>query len=717
MADSLELARARARAERERALSQPNFLERAGQSISDFFTGDDRIDPGDENVRELPDITIKPNDKAYGSTASRMGTAAEDTGKLGIVQNLLGDLPSRRDSSGNVIVSISPEKAAEISGRAFAPVEAGDYYLDRPGMSGQDFHDMIPELALGLMTGPLGRIASPVARTAAVAAGGAGESVASDLMAQAFGSTDPVSVKRAITSAIAAGGAEIVFSRLAGALVRKPKLVKDGKLTDEGRAVIDEMGLDLNEIGPGLEQRISEMVKQGVDPAAAARVVDAETLPVPVNLTRGQATGEAGAQMLESQAAEGALGSTAERIARGARDVQQEQLEANVAAIARDMGPDAADALPAAQRTLVGEREAAFKGVDEAYDAARAAKAGVPASPIQNGALDLADAVQNFNPRTAPEAFGFIDDFKGLADRAGDGVVPVKELEQWRSQLTNFAAGTSDRQQAAAAKAIRSRYDELTEQWTKDAILQGDDTALALWREAVSRRRDVGQMFEAGDIVEFMTKPGKDGEVPGPDELINRLFGATGFTPKKDLVKAFKTLRQRLPQDQYDAIRQEAWTRLVDRSRGARQFDGERALSGANMLRNIENLQRNYPDLWRTMFNSSERETIQKFARTLNRVTTSVPGGRNTSGTAAAISRQLQALWSAGVVREGGLRALAELPIIRAALSVKNTVQASRSFGKPLTRGPLPNVNLLNAGAMEATDDPDNVLNQALSVR
>lgn len=708
----LELARARARAEQEMALAVeggPNWVERQAGAVADFFTGDDRVDPADKGVKELPGMrlnafdsspdlppgfaratdVVKQRNKGGGDAASLMGVAAEDTGKVDILERITGPLPQRTDSSGNIIVTITPEKAAELSRRAPSPIEPGEYFIDRPGVSAQDVTDFAPEALLGALLGPAGRIASTAGRAAVMAAGGAGESLATDIAAQVFGSEDPVSIQRALISGAAVGVADAAFSRLARALASKPALVDgSGNLTDQGRAVIEEMGLDIDQIGPRLQEQITAMVRQGVEPQDAARAVEAADLPVPVPLSRGQVTGSPRQQMLESQAAEGALGEGAERVAKGAQAIQQEAVEGNVAAIGSGIG-DNTGAIQTAQQTLLDERQAAKAGVDAAYDAARQTRGGIPSDNVREGALDMVGALDGFNVRNAPQTYAFVDDFDELATKAGDGAVVVDRLEAWRTELSNHIAGAQGAERAAGGRLLR-RYDEMTEQWTKDAIVQGDENALALWRDAVKKRRNFGKQFESGDIVEIMTAPGRDGEIPGTDELIARLFGTSGFAPKKEMAKAFRVLKKRLPEGQFDALRSESWTRLVDKSRGARQADGSREVSGANLLKNIENMKQNHPDLWRTLFKESERKMIDRFARTVNRITTPVRGGRNYSGTAAAISRQMQAMWEAGVVNAGGLRSLLLLPGIRLAVDIARQRKVSNSFVNAIPVGPAP---------------------------
>ena len=483
--------------------------------------------------------------------------------------------------------------------------------------------------------------------------------------------------------------ADAALSRLARLFKSRPSLVDDsGNLTDQGRAVIEEMGLDIDQIGPRLEEQIIAMVRDGVEPKDAARVAEAADLPVPVPLTRGQVTGSPRQQMLESQAAEGAFGEGAERIAKGGQAVQNEAIEGNVAVIGGKIG-DNTNAIQAAQQTLLDERQAAKGGVDAAYDVARKANGGVPADNVREGALDMVGALEGFNARNSPQTYAFVDDFDELASKAGDGAVMVDRLEAWRTEVTNHLSGAQGSERAAAGRLLR-RYDELTEEWTKNAIVQGDENALALWREAVKKRRNFGKQFESGDIVEIMTAPGRDGEIPGTDELIARLFGTSGFAPKKEMAKAFRVLRKRLPEGQFDALRSEAWTRLVNKSRGKRQADGSRAVSGANLLKNIEKMKQDTPDLWRTLFKESERNMIDRFARTVNRVTTRVDGGRNYSGTGAAISRQLQAMWEAGVVNAGGLRALLLLPGVRLAVDIARQRKVSNSFVNAIPKAAAP---------------------------
>lgn len=728
MAGDLDLARAKAQAEYERALawqaSRTSAAGRIGQSVVDTFTGNDRVDSQDEGTRELPSMRLNAFEtseglppgyaratdvlkarKEGGDVKSLMGTAGDDTGKANILDRLTGGLPRREDSNGNILVTITPEKAAELSRRTRNPVEPGEFYIDRPGFSAQDVMDNAPEALLAATLGPLAGLTG-VTRKAAVGGAGALESVASDVVANQAGSQQPVSINRAAMSAVGAMVGDWAASRIANWALGNRDMVQGGKLTEEGRMSLVELGIDPRTITPELEKNIAAMIKRGEAPADAATVAIAKDLPVPVELTRGQAAGEPAQQMFESQAAEGAFGDGASAIMRGAQAKQTDQLEGNVDAIGREISggqPFNSFSLPNAQETLVKQRAAVEAGVNDAYDLARSAKAGVRATPVRQASLEFRQGIKDFSPRSAPVTHGLIDDLDEIAAKAKDGVLPVDELEAWRRQVTTFANTANDRTEKSAAAALVRQYDKRTKQWTKDAIIEGDEDALKLWRKAVKKRRKMGELFEAGDIVEFVTAPGKDGQLPGPDEMIKRVFGTKGFT--NQTLKAIKTLEKRLPKRQFDAIRQEAWLRLVRGSRGAMQADGRRALSGANLTKAIDDLKANQPQVWNTMFNSKERELIDKFAKTLNRVTTPVRGGRNFSGTAAALASQVRTLFSVGLLQSGGLRALLEVPLINAALKWKATGSAVKSLDP--VREMIPVNPLGVVGGSAATSDGD----------
>lgn len=757
MDSELELERERAIALRLRLQHQdngPGWLERGIRGVSDFISGDSRIAPEDRGIQELPSIRAQPFEgggsvpsrepgwlqrqaaaiddftgakftvpddaklpagvasaqdvlrqrrQGSGDAQARMGFAAEDTGKIGVLEAITGKLPQRTDENGNIIVRITPEKAAELSRRTRNPIEAGEYFIDRPGLSGQDVWDNAPEALLGAVLGPAGKLTG-LARTGVVGAYGAAESVVSDVVAQMFGSEDAVSGARAVFSGLGAAGADAVLRFFARKIAGDPKLVDDsGALTDTGRAVAKRLGIDIDQIGPDLERQILQEVKRGANAGDAAVVAEASNLPSPVPLTRGQATGEAGAQMLEDQAVKGAFGRNTELAAREARDVQSAALEANVDAIGRGMsGADMPSTSPAvaAQRSLVQEREAAEAGVNAAYDAARQAKAGVPAGAVQQATMDFRASIRDYSPRAAPVSHGFIDDLNEIGTKAGNGALPVDELAAWRRQVTTFASTTNDRTEASAARELVRAFDDKAEDWTKAGIIQGDQDALEKWAAAVSKRREVGKMFQAGDIVEILTTRGKDGELPAEGEVLSRIFGSKGFTPGAEMAKALRTLKGRLPEEQWNALRQEAWLRLVSRTRGPMQATGEQQLSGAKMLKAINELQRDHPQVWKTLFTEDERNLIGRFARTLNRVTTPVEGGKNFSNTASAVATQMRTLFNAGLINGRGLRALVELPVINAAVRSVQGFRAAGSFNNPLRKVPLPlNGAVVGAGA------------------
>ena len=72
--------------------------------------------------------------------------------------------------------------------------------------------------------------------------------------------------------------------------------------------MISVLGLDPSDVSGKLARNIAKQVNTALDPGAVASVAAAQSLPVLVNLTHGDASGSAGQQLIEDQMTKGGFG-------------------------------------------------------------------------------------------------------------------------------------------------------------------------------------------------------------------------------------------------------------------------------------------------------------------------------------------------------------------------------------------------------------------------
>ncbi|CAN0442649.1 unnamed protein product, partial [Ectocarpus sp. 13 AM-2016] len=159
------------------------------------------------------------------------------------------------------------------------------------------------------------------------------------LAARGAGSGQQVDLGRAaMTGTFGMGfeGALMAFQRIPGlrAVFGNPALYRQGSgLTDRGRAILRESGINPDEFSPAMAEQFAAAARQTDDVAAAARQAEAQTLPSPVTLSGAQASRNPTAMALESEAKKGVLGPENQSLLLDTQAQQQAALRGNIPAI------------------------------------------------------------------------------------------------------------------------------------------------------------------------------------------------------------------------------------------------------------------------------------------------------------------------------------------------------------------------------------------------
>jgi hypothetical protein len=364
-------------------------------------------------------------------------------------------------------------------------------------------------------------------------------------------------------------------------------------------------------------------------------------------MTRGQITGSGGQQLFEDIAGKGGYGTTAEALMKLQRDKQQEALGQNLGQILEQLRPGSAPITrgaggEAAQAQLLATRQAEKARTSGLYTQARASNAVID----PGAALDVADAMRQayrsgFSPRNAPIVAGFLDDFDQVA-ATGD----IKQMMDWRQQVsgTRKGAPTPD---SEAARQILDSFDQKMSDAIDQSLLSGDPSAVAKWGEAIRNYADFASKWkDKGGVLNLLTEEVKrDGArvlKVAPEQAADAIFGATinGLAVKTGLPRDLLMLRKNLPEDQWNAMRQEAFIRLMDTARGAMR-GGEQQISGVNFKKAWENLTSKNPGVANGLFTKGEQDLFSQFANVASRATNTLANTSNTTAAAAGIIQKL----------------------------------------------------------------------------
>ena len=594
------------------------------QRTTDWLTGARR----EEAIPLAPEANLRlPADKAAQMTALLATTASDDRLRSGI-QQIIPDAQFETDQFGNLVV------IAPVGGVASERSQWTRFY---PNPQGLDRTDVMQGAGVAALASPLGRASETIGLGGGVLGGAllGGteaaliEGASSQLSDQPYKFSD-------IPYGMAGGSAGAYLGNQLGRLFASKNVSQvfdaSGALTPQARSVLRQAGVDENAITADVAQSVSDYVSRGVDPAQAGRSAMAETLPVPVPLSRGQVSNTPVQQIFESEAGKGVYGESPMRLMQDLQRRQQEALRENIPAIQQTLGGDMIErgaGGAAAQEALVGQRAAARQEAGRLYDVAdQAGYSYIPKWLIGEVDDNLLSSLRDFPASATPvtrEIYGKINE---TLVNGGD----VTSLFRLRSQLVN--AGNAGSVDQVAANALKNQLDQELSRLADQALLGGNNDAIAAWSNAIKNYADFAGTWKSRGILDKLTQTARrDGEmalVVSPEQASNYILGASGsgMITKPNLVRDLRVLKNQLPENEWNGLRQEAFLRIFDSAQRGQDVSGQTFSTLWNRF------QRENPALARELFTDSDRALFSQFAAVATQISSSA---RNTSNSATTL--------------------------------------------------------------------------------
>lgn len=613
----------------------------------DFVTGNT---PSEYDFPDLPGRVIRPDGNVVDF--SRIGLTRNNP--LYEAQVIEAQMPGARvrfDADGNTIVDmemvdadvsrVAPMPLAGLDvpvGEANVaeaiqgmPVVNRSFYVNRPGLSPADARQGTLEAMMSGAggAGGAGIARSLIGRAAGGFVGAGAGSFAQDAAARGAGSEQPLDPREAALAgglAIAGEVGSALVSRLLRSVLGAPSAIRNGKVTPQAVARLEAAGIAPEEITPDLveafSRRAGESFANGgpLDDAARAAVAQAESLPEPVRLSRGQATGISEQQAFERAAASGARGEKARNIAQPFFDTQEAALRRNAEIIEETLGGGGRIEPHQGAGRIAGEvaerAQAQYKEVNNAYkharEVARDTRATIGGEHIKGirraiGARLADPSVGIILDRQMPKAIGHMKDL-GKIIKGGDSArVKLVALERWRQNvrqstddlMSRVSPGQKAPPEVVALMEMRKTYDKYIEGAVDQALISGDDNALAAFKNARTLRYRYGQMYQSSKVIERMT----EGDLT-PEQASNLIFGASQLGTGKSVTEAVDTVRKLRtllgPESEgYNLLRQEAFLRLL-------KGQPDKGWSAAKFRTSFDRAMRDAPTLMREMFSTEE---------------------------------------------------------------------------------------------------------------
>lgn len=675
--------------------------EPEGQSILDWFKGGKR----DPQIDLIQNTRLGlPADKAAKMTALLATTASDDRLQSGI-KEILPNATFDKDEYGNLVV-ISPVFRDGKETQQFAR-----FYPNPKGLNAVDLMQGAGAIALGqaiAMTG--GLLGVP---TAGIFGGGLiGMTEAAIVEAASSNlSNDPFQVfDIPIGFMGGAGGAKI--SQILGDIIAKVKskpsavLDSDGNLKPAVRTQLTELGLDPDNITAELAAKIRQQVASVGQPQAAASLAEAESLPTPIPLTRGEASGSKAQQLFEDQVESGMFGDPAMLTMKARRAQQQAAIEENLGQIKSGMGGEEVTQSGAggiaAQKALAAQRAAEKRVASQMFtDADQAGYAFV--SPNLAGAVadDLRGVLRTFNPSEVSVTASVVDEMEDILARGGD----VKQLFQLRQRLVNTGAGGTPEQ--TAASRVRRQLDNSLEALIDQQLLTGDPEAVTKQLAAIKNYSDFASKWKSDGVLSKLTDVvGRDGQrvfKQAPEGVANFLFGANGskLVGAPQMARDLITLKRTLPSEQWNQLRQEAFLLMANRAQ--KSGDDGIEISGTKFQTFWNTMKNQNPALVKGLFTPDEIRTISQFASVSARVTGGAKNYSNSTTAAGGLIQKIAGFLGDTTVAKLAIRA----PIIKGITQAVAGAKADEAFKIPLGKATQPLSGAAGAGlAGETGGDP-----------
>jgi hypothetical protein len=495
-------------------------------------------------------------------------------------------------------------------------------------------------------------IAARMARAAPV--GGAMGATAGLMDANSADQVAPSMASGAGLGAVGGVGGEALGAGLAKGVNAVAKKFIPQKVTPvllaQAQAHLRSMGVDgLPSTG---QQSLEAMLGKGAHPADAATTAAASSLPNPVRLSRGQMSGEAAQQWQETQALKGARGPGAEMVSKGFRSDQQQTLRQNLQDIASRIGGgraiDPGQGGAMASDALNSSRDVQHAAMKAAYGAAESAKnPAVLHSYDASAAVGaVKQAIGNYDPLRIPAVARELDRLEDMsANKQG---MDARDLFQVRARLTALRASNDGVEASAAGHAVKALDAEIHTA-VSDGLLTGDPATVDLWRKAIGERREFGQLFQGGDLVERLTarepRSGRMQLAVDPHDASNVILGrsALGFVGRKNLYRDLNTMKDRLGASSpaWNGIRGEVFQRLANTA--ARTVDGSAQFDGERFQTIWREFKKDDPQLLSSLYSGDEQSLIDRFAGVAAKVTRN-PSAAGVGGVAGSMHQILKRL-------------------------------------------------------------------------
>lgn len=529
---------------------------------------------------------------------------------------------------------------------------AGSFFADAAGMLGQvalgggvlGAGKVGPALAKFAESNPL-KAASAISALAAGSRGfGEGEDEASRLSGGLLGG--------GIGAALGPAG---VFAgrAISGGVGKASDLVKQA-FRIENKAANTELGAAAKAATTQADEVLGNTIPEDKTVAEiTAQLKAGKTADELFPKTSGQRTQDVALQRLENDALAGTISPEAERAAQATMVSQNAAYKGYLSKLGGDLdgGRNVNAIIDDVSKTIQGQAGAAKKSVDSAYDLAREYSGGVrkgvqiSREDVQKGLWKNIGAARRegqFDVQEMPLAKKALQRLARYSLVGKDKPVTAThlgEMENWRKMVTGFANDAKGTGQGVFLKKMVNSYDRFMEKTAENAVDVGDKEAIMAFRNAVSQRREYGQLFQGNKLVEDIVSGDKSvddvvknfigtGSIKGRKEMANNLSAVLAAS-KGEAEQVKKDLQNAFAKRIYDRVKVGFEPGTVDRP----------LLSPAKLKTELQSLFVDQSDFARKLYGDETVKEAEKAIRELTIISSKQPKVGNPSGSGEWVGR------------------------------------------------------------------------------
>jgi len=479
-----------------------------------------------------------------------------------------------------------------------------------------------------------------------------------------------------------------VLSRFTTLFRDRSSLINDlGEFTKAANDFFESQGINPEEVRDSVAEGLRERLSAGAMPESALVTEQAAQLPTPIPLSRGQVTGSERQQVLESQILSGEFGEAPRSEMKRQVEAQRQAIVQNVDQIKQELAgqspivTQSGEGGAAAQESLTSMRKVETKAADDLYDAATASKAFVNPNVSGNAGQKIIDGLsKDFSRINAPQTFSILDDVSNMISEGQS----INNIYAKRSILSNQAKQAGP-EGGSAGRALRL-FDEQMYDLATNNLLYGDPSSVYNWSAAIKSYRELKSKWDDNGILKKLTETGnRDGNNVlnvSTDAAARAILGDSfgRISTRNNLLTDLNTLKNTLPENDWNQIRQEAFVLLTNDFAGI--VDGNVTAAGRvdtawnNARKNMSGT-----GVLETLFSKEERKLIDNFVK-ISRLATTRAANRSFTG--SAIANYVRSIaQSLGVPAERISSFISKLPIINQFLQTGREASAKEAFKQP----------------------------------